>query len=870
MSPEQSGRAGRAWPIVLIVVILTLTTCCVAIMSRRSAEAGVETSADADWPMVLLQHLAFFVMVGLFAWHQRRVLVFLIKLAGCNWVIGSEIMLLLAIVYGAFGGFGVPELFWNDSTITVGVAGFSAMLFLELAWCAIYLADYSRPTRSQHRRLEWNRLEPFVVVSGLPRLLRMPTQNVSPLWQLGWFLALACLPGLFLLALPAFLPAVRPSSHPRVVEWTWLAGLVLGVVVPPILLCTRPISFFVRQLRKGFGKPMAPDRSGAVFHPRVLLWLLGSVYVAALIADRFQPKWVVPAALLCLLLAMIAVAVAYFLSFRSRTAQVWTALLVLTTILLNGIQTYDTCYRGLAPYYPPDPLRRLIRLPSPFSGSDSNTPVKLVDYQEKNVIRAGREAAVQSRTAILDAWKNSVGRQTGPGDPASARPILVAIAAAGGGLRAGVWTAAVLDAIGNEVPEFPKHVRYVTGASGGMVGAALFVTSRLRAPAAGGLPGTPPAVGGLANRLSNDYLSPITRQYMLRDLPFAIFPWRQSYDRGHALEDAMVNEGKLTELGYTFAQLLDAESQGQIPSLVFSPMLVEDGRRLLISNLELDDITTIDGAVLSEDRSESKSRSEIGELIKRQTQKMQKMQKRRKNLEFRKIIAIPAVEFFHLFPQARDTFQVVTAVRMNATFPVVTPTGVLPTDSPRQVVDAAYYDNYGVDLASALIFAHREWIAQNTAGVLLVQIRAFHNEMQLKVLDQPILSEGLVNTASNVTNILARGIRWLTSPVTGIAEAREANMYYRNAGQVHVLDQYFRERVKSDPDFFKTVVFTCDTEIKSTDEQQVETLNWHLSDEEMAQIKKNMTSRDQNQIRLKKMTAWWRQRGNAPRPANAR
>lgn len=91
---------------------------------------------------------------------------------------------------------------------------------------------------------------------------------------------------------------------------------------------------------------------------------------------------------------------------------------------------------------------------------------------------------------------------------------------------------------------------------------------------------------------------------------------------------------------------------------------------------------------------------------------------------------------------------------MNATFPVVTPTGVLPTDSPRQVVDAGYYDNYGVDLACALLFAHREWIAKNSAGVLLVQIRAFRNEKQLKVLDQPILSEGLVNTASNVTNIL--------------------------------------------------------------------------------------------------------------------
>jgi Patatin-like phospholipase len=522
--------------------------------------------------------------------------------------------------------------------------------------------------------------------------------------------------------------------------------------------------------------------------------------------------------------------------------------------LLNGIQTYDPCFRGLGAYYPPDPLRRLIRLPSPFSGSDSNEPINLVDYQERDVRRKGLEAAVQSRAAILDAWKKSLERQTGPGDQASARPILVVVSTSGGALRAGVWTAAVLDAIGTELPEFPRHVRYVTGASGGMVGAALFVTSSLSPRAAGALSAAAPALGGLADRLSNDYLSPIARQYILRDLPFAIFPWRQSYDRGHALEDAMVVQGQLTELGYTFSRLLDAERQGQIPSLVFSPMLVEDGRRLLISNLDLDDLTTIDGADLL-----CESHDEIVKLIENQTLTRLKP---RDGLEFRRINAISAVEFFRLFPQARDSFKVITAVRMNATFPVVTPTGILPTDSPRQVVDAGYYDNYGVDLATALIFAHRDWLASNTGGVLLVQIRAFRNEKQLKVLDQPVLSEGLVNTASKVTNILARGIRWLTSPVTGVAEARESVMHYRNDFQTDVLGHFFRDRVKTDPDFFKTVVFTCDTEIKSTDEQQVETLNWHLSDEEMTEIKNNMASRDQNQIRLKKLIAWWRQRGN--------
>ena len=224
-----------------------------------------------------------------------------------------------------------------------------------------------------------------------------------------------------------------------------------------------------------------------------------------------------------------------------------------------------------------------------------------------------------------------------------------------------------------------------------------------------------------------------------------------------------------------------------------------------------------------------------------------------------------AVEFFRLFPRARGSFRVVTAVRMNATFPVVTPAGVLPTDSPRQVVDAGYYDNYGVDLASGLIFADREWLARNTSGVLLIQIRAFRNEKQLKVLDQPILAEGLVNTASTITNVLTRGIRWLTSPVTGLAEARQAIMHYRNDGQLDVLGRYFRDQLTRDPEFFKTVIFTCSTAIETSDEQQLETLNWRLSRGEMDQIKTNMIDREQNQIRLSRMVDWWRQRNEPDR-----
>ena len=849
MRALRSAHEGRDWPIPVLLAILATVTCYVAIMKAKADPSA----NDGDATLALIQHVAFLVMVGLFAWRQRRVLLFLLKLLGNNWIIGGEMVLLLALVYGAFGSFGVPELFWDDSLITVGVAGFSAAVFMAMAWFAIYLVDESRPGRSRNRRLTWDRIEPVVLESGLPALLRLSTQGLSPRWQLGWLIAVASLPGLFLLALPAFLPAIRPSSDPRPVEWTWLAGLALGAAVPQVLLAARPISILLHLLRLRPGNTPLPDRSVAIFqHPGVLLWLLGLVYVGALGVDRFRPTWIVPAALICLLLAMIAVSVAFFLSIRSRRVRICALLLVIATILLNGIQTYDPCYRGLTAYYPPDPLRRILGLPSPFSGGDEKKPVDLVAFQAKEGVGGGRKGALQQRTEILEAWKARLQRESSPSDAPSRKPILVAVAACGGALRAGLWTAVVLDSIEAKIPQFPRHVRFVTGALGGMVGAALFVTSRVNEPPDRGQPAAPQAQGTLADRIANDYLSPIARQFILRDLPYFIFPWRQSYDRGHALEDALAADGKLSGMDYTFARLRDTERRGEIPSLVFSPMLVEDGRRLLISNLDLADLTTIDGEDLL-----SESRKEIVELIERETPQPLEP---RDSLEFRNINAVSAVEFFRLFPAAADSFKVVTAVRMNATFPVVTPAGVLPTDSPRQVVDAGYYDNYGIDLASALIFAHRDWILKNTSGVLLVQIRAFRNEKQLKVLDQPILSEGMVNAASNVVSILARGVRWLTSPVTGLAEARQAVMHFRNDGQVDVLNHYFRDQVKDDPNFFKTVIFTCDTEIASTDEQQVETLNWHLSEKEIQLIKKNMDDRKQNQIRLERLAGWWRQR----------
>jgi len=64
-----------------------------------------------------------------------------------------------------------------------------------------------------------------------------------------------------------------------------------------------------------------------------------------------------------------------------------------------------------------------------------------------------------------------------------------------------------------------------------------------------------------------------------------------------------------------------------------------------------------------------------------------------------------------------------SALRMSATFPYITPNTTLPTDPPIKIMDAGISDNFGLSDAMRFMFAYREWIEENTAGVVFVSIR---------------------------------------------------------------------------------------------------------------------------------------------------
>ena len=118
---------------------------------------------------------------------------------------------------------------------------------------------------------------------------------------------------------------------------------------------------------------------------------------------------------------------------------------------------------------------------------------------------------------------------------------------------------------------------------------------------------------------------------------------------------------------------------------------------------------------------------------------------------------------------------------MSASFPYVSPAVNLPTSPPRRVVDAGYYDNYGIQVAASWIRRNHQWLARYTSGVLLVQIR--DSSSVLDRLDVDDRRTWHLESAS-------RGFQFITSPIDAVAKARYTTASFRNDADVAALDSF--------------------------------------------------------------------------------
>jgi len=415
---------------------------------------------------------------------------------------------------------------------------------------------------------------------------------------------------------------------------------------------------------------------------------------------------------------------------------------------------------------------------------------------------------------------------------------MVIVVASGGGLRAAAWTHMVMSELEHrfalEGIPFPYHVRMITGASGGMFGASYYVQS-LKPPGRMTWGHDRRAeMEGRFDKLTQDWLSPIVERMVMNDVPAFFSPFSTHTDRGIALEQAW-SKHLAGDLDAKFEQLADKEREGWCPSLVFSPMLVEDGRRLIISNLDMRYPASNDGHLIEHDVKRPDALTSMSRNYSHE-----------------------ALELFRMFPNSRDTFALSTAVRMSASFPYFSPAVPLPTKPRRRVVDAGYFDNYGVSLAAAFLFSRKntDWFKDNVSKIVVVQIRDGQSDDERRlqaIADSPARKKGL-------NSLLSRSLEEITSPLEGLTNGRVGTCSFRNDGLLELLSTYF-EQLRGEPGsgkmphtqrFFTVVNFEFPGHAA---------LSWHLSAEEERQMKGTFGDEKRAEElngKMNELLQWWK------------
>jgi hypothetical protein len=285
----------------------------------------------------------------------------------------------------------------------------------------------------------------------------------------------------------------------------------------------------------------------------------------------------------------------------------------------------------------------------------------------------------------LEAWKARYRDQYGP----YAQPRAIVVTASGGGLRSAFWTFRVMQEIDSLTQgKASDEIRLMAGASGGMFGLAYFRELYWRKQK-GELPSL--QAERFEQNISKDLLNRIFfkvfTDIMLPTRSVQVGDEHYDWETGYSFDQQLAKN--LPELaGRRLGDYRAAEANGEIPQLVLSPTVINQGRQLYVAATPVS-------------------------YLARPNRITDRYLTRSRGVEFRRLFA----------DHTPDSLLMTTALRMNATFPIVLPVVELPSHPHMEVMDAGAIDNYGTQTAVKFIFEYRDWLAKNTSGVLLIQIR---------------------------------------------------------------------------------------------------------------------------------------------------
>lgn len=332
---------------------------------------------------------------------------------------------------------------------------------------------------------------------------------------------------------------------------------------------------------------------------------------------------------------------------------------------------------------------------------------------DKKAIYADLQAGIET----LNQWK--LKNQEGTAD--GKKPKLTLVCTSGGGIRSALWTMHVLQEIDKELDgKLMLRAQVITGSSGGMLGASYYRELYLRQLSDTSIHPTDTIY---RERIAQDMLNPLaftiaTSDFFIRYRKFNDGPYRYTVDRGYVFEKTLNNnlDSAFSKRLYDY---IVPEKNADIPTLLLCPTIINDGRRLVISSQKVSYLTNCDPG---------------SEVVSQASD------------EF--------VEFTRMFQEQNAwNLRFASAARMSASFPYVMPMVTLPSQPAIEVMDAGYRDNYGIKLALRYIYSFRQWISENTSGVVLIQIRDKQKEADDIVLENSVFKRIIKPLGSLYDNI---------------------------------------------------------------------------------------------------------------------
>ncbi len=313
---------------------------------------------------------------------------------------------------------------------------------------------------------------------------------------------------------------------------------------------------------------------------------------------------------------------------------------------------------------------------------------------------------------ILNNWK---GRQ------AEDKPKIIFQCVSGGGQRAALWAVNALQQADSVLDgKLNEKTMLITGASGGLIGSAYYRELVYRHNQ--GMNIDPLAPEHLVN-IGKDNLNSIVFSLVVNDAftRFRNYEYLgKTYrrDRGYVFEQNL-NENLAGILDKKLSDYAEPEHAAKMPIIVMSPVIANDGRKLTISSQPLSFMS------LKEPNAADGS------------------------------FKVRSIDFNRLFDaQGSSNLNFITALRMSASFPYITPTISLPSEPSIEIMDAGISDNYGVSDALQFAYVFRDWIAENTSGIVLLIIRDTRKISPIEQQSSQSLSDRLTYPIASVYNNL--------------------------------------------------------------------------------------------------------------------